>query len=239
MRLPFLPPDEIRLSVVMPAFNEEASLRTIVERVLTRPEVWELIVVDDNSTDRTRAILEGLLRTDGRLVAVFHDSNQGKGAALRTGFGRVRGNLVLVQDADLEYDPADYERLLSPFRKGVADVVFGNRFGGEEARVHLFWHRIGNGLLTALSNMFTNLNLSDMEVCYKVFRKEVLDAIDIHEQRFGFEPEVTAKVARLGVRIYEVPVNYYGRSYTEGKKIGWKDGVRAFYVILKYGLGPH
>lgn len=236
MELPTLRAEDIRLSVVMPAYNEEKTLETIVSRVLARPEVHELVLVDDCSKDRTREIMRDLAVREGRIRVVFHEVNQGKGAALHTGFAAASGNVVLIQDADLEYDPDDYPRLLSPLRKGVADVVFGNRFGGEEARVHLYWHRIGNGVLTTLSNMFTNLNLSDMEVCYKVFRKEVLDAIHLTEKRFGFEPEVTAKVARAGARIYEVPVNYYGRSYAEGKKIGWKDGVRAFYVIFKHGL---
>lgn len=237
MKLPTLGADDIRLTVVMPAYNEEATLRGIVERVLSRPESVELVIVDDCSKDGTREIMRALAADDPRIRLVFHEVNMGKGAALRSGFAAATGNVVLIQDADMEYDPADYERLLSPIRKGVADVVFGNRFGGEEARVHLYWHRLGNGFLTHLSNMFTNLNLSDMEVCYKVFRKEVLDAIQLEENRFGFEPEVTAKVARLHARIYEVPVNYYGRSYDEGKKIGWKDGVRALYVILKYGFG--
>lgn len=237
VKLPTLGADDIRLTVVMPAYNEEATLRGIVERVLSRPESVELVIVDDCSKDGTREIMRALAADDPRIRLVFHEVNMGKGAALRSGFAAATGNVVLIQDADMEYDPADYERLLSPIRKGVADVVFGNRFGGEEARVHLYWHRLGNGFLTHLSNMFTNLNLSDMEVCYKVFRKEVLDAIQLEENRFGFEPEVTAKVARLHARIYEVPVNYYGRSYDEGKKIGWKDGVRALYVILKYGFG--
>lgn len=237
MNLPALRAEDIRLTVVMPAYNEEGTLRGIVARVLERPEPAELVIVDDCSKDRTREIMRSLATEDPRIRLVFHEVNMGKGAALHSGFAAATGNVVLIQDADLEYDPADYERLLSPIRKGVADVVFGNRFGGEEARVHLYWHRLGNGFLTHLSNMFTNLNLSDMEVCYKVFRKEVLDAIRLEEKRFGFEPEVTAKVARLHARIYEVPVNYYGRSYDEGKKIGWKDGVRALYVILKHGMG--
>lgn len=236
MNLPVLRAEDIRLTVVMPAYNEEATLRAIVERVLERPEPSELVIVDDCSKDGTREIMRSLAADHSRIRLVFHEVNMGKGAALHSGFAAATGNVVLIQDADLEYDPSDYERLLSPIRKGVADVVFGNRFGGEEARVHLYWHRLGNGFLTNLSNMFTNLNLSDMEVCYKAFRKDVLDALHLEENRFGFEPEVTAKVARLHARIYEVPVNYYGRSYDEGKKIGWKDGVRALYVILKYGL---
>lgn len=236
MNLPALKSDDIRLSIVMPAYNEARTLRVIVERVLARPEPAELVIVDDCSTDGTRDVMRELAASDPRIRLVFHERNMGKGAALHSGFAAVTGNVVLVQDADLEYDPDDYPRLLSPIRKGVADAVFGNRFGGSEARVLFFWHSVGNRLLTTLSNMFTNLNLSDMEVCYKAFRKEILDAIELKENRFGFEPEVTAKVARLGVRIYEVPVSYYGRTYAEGKKIGLKDAFRAFWVILKYGI---
>lgn len=236
MELPTLRAEDIRLSVVMPAYNEEKTLETIVARVLARPEVHELVLVDDCSKDRTREIMRDLAGREGRIRVVFHEVNQGKGAALHTGFAAATGNVVLIQDADLEYDPDDYPRLLSPIAKGVAGAVFGNRFGGEEARVLFFWHSLGNRGLTLLSNMFTNLNLSDMEVCYKVFRKEVLDAIHLTEKRFGFEPEVTAKVARLGVPIYQVPISYYGRTYAEGKKIGLKDAVRAFYVIVKHGL---
>lgn len=236
MNLPALKPDDIRLSVVMPAYNEERTLRDIVARVLARPEPAELVIVDDCSTDGTRGVMRELAAGDSRIRLVFHERNQGKGAALHSGFAAVTGNVVLVQDADLEYDPDDYPRLLSPLQKGVADAVFGNRFGGEEARVLFFWHSLGNRGLTLLSNMFTNLNLSDMEVCYKLFRREILDSISLREKRFGFEPEVTAKVARLGVRIYEVPISYYGRTYAEGKKIGMKDAIRAFWVILKYAF---
>lgn len=236
MILPALRAEDIRLSVVMPAYNEAKTLRVIVERVLARPEPYELVIVDDCSTDGTREVMRELAESLPRVRLVFHEKNMGKGAALHSGFAAVTGNVVMVQDADLEYDPDDYPRLLSPIQKGVADAVFGNRFGGNEARVLFFWHSIGNRGLTLLSNMFTNLNLSDMEVCYKVFRKEVLDAITLREKRFGFEPEVTAKVARLGLRIYEVPISYYGRTYAEGKKIGLKDAFRAFWVIVKYGV---
>jgi len=236
MNLPALSAAEIRLSVVMPAYNEERTLRMIVARVLARPEPVELVIVDDCSSDGTREVMRELAASDPRIRLVFHEVNQGKGAALHSGFAAVTGNVVLVQDADLEYDPDDYPKLLSPIQKGVADAVFGNRFGGYESRVLFFWHSVGNRGLTLLSNMFTNLNLSDMEVCYKAFRKELLDAITLREKRFGFEPEVTAKVARLGARIYEVPISYYGRTYAEGKKIGMRDALRAFWVILKYGF---
>jgi glycosyltransferase involved in cell wall biosynthesis len=236
MNLPALNPDDIRLSIVMPAYNEARTLRTIVARVLARPEPAELVIVDDCSTDGTRDVMRELAASEPRIRLVFHERNMGKGAALHSGFAAVTGNVVLVQDADLEYDPDDYPKLLAPIRKGVADAVFGNRFGGVESRVLFFWHSVGNRALTLLSNMFTNLNLSDMEVCYKAFRRELLDAITLSEKRFGFEPEVTAKVARLGVRIYEVPISYYGRTYAEGKKIGLKDAFRAFWVIVKHGV---
>lgn len=226
------------LGVVMPVYNEEATLHVIVERVLARPEVGELVMVDDCSRDGTWARMQELAKTDSRIRIFHHEVNQGKGAALRTGFRQVQSSLVIIQDADLEYDPDEYPKLLAPILSNQADVVFGSRFLGSGAhRVLYFWHFLGNQFLTLLSNMFTNLNLTDMETCYKLFRKEVLDKIDVKENRFGFEPEITAKVAKLRVPIYEVSISYYGRTYEEGKKIGWRDGFRALWCIVKYRLG--
>ena len=229
----------MKLSVVIPCYNERNTIEQIIDSVNAAPfPDKEIIVVDDGSTDGTREKLEALMRSPGRVQKVlFHDANCGKGAALRTGIHAATGDVVLIQDADLEYDPGEYPQLMAPILAGKADVVFGSRFaGGEAHRVLYFWHSIGNRSLTLLSNMFTNLNLTDMETCYKVFRREVIQSIRIEENRFGFEPEITAKVARLGCRIYEVGISYSGRTYSEGKKIGWKDGVRAAYCILKYNL---
>ena len=222
------------LTVVMPCFNERATIETIVERVLASPYTAELIIVDDGSTDGTREILEKLGHQPR--VRVFEQPvNQGKGAALRRGFGEVTAPYAIVQDADLEYDPGDYGVMIEPLIDGRADVVFGSRFQGQAAhRVLYFWHSIGNKVLTLLSNMVTDLNLSDMETCFKAFRKEVLDSITVQEDRFGFEPEITAKVAAGGWRVFEVGISYNGRTYAEGKKIGWRDGVRALWCIAKY-----
>jgi len=223
------------LGVVIPVYNEEKTLHLIVEKVLARPEVGELVMVDDHSTDGTWDTMQALAKTDGRIRIFRHEVNQGKGAALRSGFQHVTSGIVLIQDADLEYDPDEYPKLLMPILTGRADVVFGSRFlGSGMHRVLYFWHYVGNRMLTLMSNMFTNLNLTDMETCYKVFRLTVLKQIVIQENRFGFEPEITAKVAKMKVPIYEVSISYYGRTYEEGKKIGWKDGVRAIWCILKY-----
>jgi glycosyltransferase involved in cell wall biosynthesis len=224
------------LSVVIPCFNEAATILDLLERVRSAPVASkQIIVVDDGSTDGTRALLQGLRADD--LTVLLHERNRGKGAALATGFAAARGEICIVQDADLEYDPAEYPLVIGPILQGKADVVFGSRFqGAAPHRVVYFWHRLGNGFLTLLSNMFTDLNLTDMETCYKAFRTEIIQAIRIREQRFGFEPEITAKLARRRCRIYEVGISYYGRTYDEGKKIGWRDGVRAIWCILKYNL---
>ena len=232
----------MKLSIIIPAYNEIATIADIIHRVLEVPvEVSkELIIVDDRSTDGTREYLEHLVRTagaraeGGAVKVLFHDRNLGKGAAIRAAIPHVTGEIVLVQDADLEYDPRDYVALLQPILEGRADVVFGNRFHGGPHRVLYFWHFVGNRLLTTLCNMITNLNLTDMEVGYKVFRADVLKGIQIRSNRFGFEPEITVKVAKLGCRIYEVPISYHGRTYAEGKKIGWRDGMAALCQILRY-----
>jgi glycosyltransferase involved in cell wall biosynthesis len=221
------------LSVVMPCYNEEATVATVVKEVLASPYMHELLIIDDGSQDSTRDILSSI--DDPRVRVLLQPFNQGKGAAIRRGFEAAKGPFVLVQDADLEYDPREYGTLLEPLLANKADVVFGSRFmGGRPHRVLYFWHSVGNKALTTASNVFTNLNLTDMETCYKVFRKEVLESFTLEESRFGIEPEITAKVAAGGWRIYEVGISYSGRTYDEGKKIGWKDGVRAFYCIVRY-----
>ena len=224
------------VSAIMPVYNEAATVAEIVKVVLDQPCVAELIIVDDASSDGTWDVLQGL-GLDPRVKTFRHEVNQGKGAALRTGISRATADIVLIQDADLEYDPGEYTLLIQPILVNRADVVFGSRFLGSGAhRVLYYWHSLGNKFLTTVSNMATNLNLSDMETCYKVFRREIIQAIPIQENRFGFEPEITAKVARAGARIYEVPISYYGRTYADGKKIGWKDGFRALLCILKYNF---
>ncbi len=226
----------MKLSVVIPVFNEAETLLEILNRVQAESTEKEIIIVDDYSTDGTRAVLKKLESNAGVRV-LYHERNKGKGAALRTGFAAASGEIVIIQDADLEYDPAEYVRLLKPIVDGKADVVYGSRFmGADSHRVLYFWHYVGNRFLTLLSNCFTNLNLSDMETCYKAFRRDILHKIEIEESRFGFEPEITAKVARAKCRVYEVGISYSGRTYEEGKKIGWKDGVRALWCILKYNL---
>jgi glycosyltransferase involved in cell wall biosynthesis len=237
----------MKLSVVIPVYNEEATVCLLLDRVIAAPlpEAFsglEVVVVDDCSSDETWSELEAWQppdREDGRTVTVIrerHPKNHGKGAALQTGFAATSGDVLLVQDADLEYDPADYPALLQPIIDGHAEVVYGSRFLGGPHRVLFFWHYLGNQMLTLMSNVFSDLNLTDMETCYKVFVRGVLDRITLRSNRFGFEPEFTAKVARLGVRIYEVPISYHGRTYAEGKKIGWKDGVSAIWSILRFNI---
>lgn len=225
------------LSVVVPCFNEQATIEKIVQAILASPVPRkEIIIVDDCSTDRTRELLRNSIAPLVDKI-IYHEKNQGKGAALRTGFAAASGDFVVVQDADLEYDPAEYPLLLQPLIQGKADVVYGSRFlTAGPHRVLYYWHSVANGLLTTLSNIFTNINLTDMETCYKVFRREIIQAIQIEEDRFGFEPEITAKVAKLRCRIYEVGISYSGRTYDEGKKIGMRDAWRALYCILKYNL---
>ena len=227
---------KVILSIIIPCFNESKTILSLIDAVKKSPvKNKEIIIVDDGSQDGTRDILNHL--NDPEVRIIFHSKNKGKGAALRTGFNEAKGDICIVQDADLEYDPQEFPLVIQPILDGKADVVFGSRFqSGRPHRVVYFWHRVGNGLLTLMSNLFTDLNLSDMETCYKAFRREVIQSVNIRENRFGFEPEVTAKISKMDIRIYEVGISYYGRTYDEGKKIGWKDGVRAVYCILKYNL---
>ena len=224
------------VSVIIPCFNEKQTLKEILNKVQnSQIDIKEIIIIDDCSTDGTIQILKNI--KNPLIKIYYHSKNKGKGAALRTGFSKATGDICIVQDADLEYDPDDYPRLIKPILEDKADVVFGSRFqGGSPHRVVYFWHRIGNGLLTLFSNILTDLDLSDMETCYKVFKREIIQSIRIREDRFGFEPEITAKIAKMNLRIYEVGIAYYGRTYSEGKKITWKDGIRAIYCILKYNL---
>jgi glycosyltransferase involved in cell wall biosynthesis len=231
----------MKISVIIPCYNEEHTILKVIKSVhesLNRYE-YEIILVDDGSTDNTKELLEEYSRSDEKVEVIYHDINSGKGASLRTGFKAAIGDVVIIQDADLEYDPSEYSKLFKPIQDGKADVVYGSRFkSGDTTRVLYFWHKMGNLFLTGLSNLLTNLNLTDIETCYKVFRKEILDQITIEENRFGFEPEITAKISKIRprIRIYEVGISYYGRTYEEGKKITWIDGFRALYVILKYNL---
>jgi len=230
-------PPTLCLSVVMPAFNEGTTLEAVIHKVLSRPETGQLIVVDDASTDSTPDILRKLSSYNTRVLVLRHEYNQGKGAALRSGIAASTLPYVIIQDADMEYDPHEYPAMLQPLIENKADVVYGSRFlGGQPHRVLYFWHSVGNAALTLLSNMFTNLNLTDMETGFKAFRREVIQKVQIMENRFGFEPEITAKLSRLGARFYEIGISYSGRTYAEGKKIGWKDGVSAIRCILKYNL---
>jgi glycosyltransferase involved in cell wall biosynthesis len=226
------------LAVVVPAYNEESTIDKILQAVLAQSCVLEVVVVDDCSTDATWSRLEAWPARNSRVRVFRHSVNMGKGAALRTGFEKASAPYVIVQDADMEYDPAEYTKLLKPLLEDRADVVMGSRFAGGERHVLYYWHALGNQALTHLSNMFTNLWLTDMETCYKMFRLEVIQKIRLCENRFGFEPEVTAKIARLGVRVYEVPISYHGRTYAQGKKIGWKDGFSAIRCILRYNIFP-
>jgi glycosyltransferase involved in cell wall biosynthesis len=227
----------MKLSVVMPVYNERTTLREIVGKVLAVPVDLELLCVDDGSRDGSREILSELQIQHPQLRVLLQPKNMGKGAALRRGIQEAKGDFVIIQDADLEYNPDEYPQLLEPLIQGKADVVYGSRFlGGGPHRVLYFWHSVGNWILTLLSNCLTNINLSDMETCYKTFRREVIQSIPIEEDRFGFEPEITVKVAGRNLRIYEVGIGYWGRTYEEGKKIGWKDGVRALYCLMKYSI---
>jgi glycosyltransferase involved in cell wall biosynthesis len=228
----------MKLSIIVPVYNEKNTILRVLERIEKTPYEKEIIVIDDFSKDGTRDILRELDASRGvpSVRVLYHEVNQGKGAALRTGIAAAAGDVVIIQDADLEYDPSEYGVLIKPINDGLADVVYGSRFLGGPHRVLFFWHSLGNKLLTLLSNMFTDLNLTDMETGYKAFRRELFYKISIEENRFGFEPEVTAKVAKLRCRLYEVPISYFGRDYSEGKKITWKDGIAALYCIVKYNL---
>ena len=231
----------MKISIIIPCYNEESTILQIIELVQESlsSNDYEIIVVDDASKDKTKQFINIHSENDNRIRIICHEINSGKGAAIRSGINNVTGDVVIIQDADLEYDPSEYAKLLKPIQEGKADVVYGSRFkSGNAGRVLYYWHSVGNKFLTWLSNMFTNLNLTDMETCYKVFKKEILENISIEEDRFGFEPEITAKIAKLRprIRILEVGISYYGRTYEEGKKITWKDGFRAIYVIIKYNL---
>jgi len=226
----------MKLSIVIPVYNEKDSFLILLERVKQAPFDKEIILVEDCSTDGTREIVKKLSEEDTSLKCIFHEKNMGKGAAIATGFKNVEGDIVIIQDADLEYNPEEYPVILAPILDGRADVVFGSRFLGGTQRVHLFWHYVGNQLFTLVSNIFTNINLTDMETCYKAFKSSLLPRFTIRSKRFGIEPEITAKFARLKCKIYEVPISYSGRDYAEGKKIGWKDGVAAFFWIVYYNL---
>jgi len=226
----------MKLSIVIPVYNEKETLQELIRRVKNVPIEKEIIIVDDFSTDGTRDILNSISREDKGVSVFFHENNQGKGAALRTAFQHVNGEIVIIQDADLEYSPEEYPNLIKPILDGRADAVYGSRFLGGPHRVLLYWHYVGNKLITAFSNMFTNINLTDMETCYKAFKASLLPRFTIRSSRFGIEPEITAKLSKLRCKIYEVPISYSGRDYTEGKKIGWKDGIAAFYWIIYFNL---